>query len=83
MHSVWKLQKKSHSTLRAKRAMFTFSSGQKLRIQMRHFGRFSNNVIMLSFQKLFFGGHVYHTILSMAYYFNDMTFVIYAVWLLS
>ena len=30
VHGVWKSQKKSHSTLPAKRATFTFLSGQKL-----------------------------------------------------
>ena len=82
VHSVWKSHKKSHSTLRAKRATFPFriknakmfhfgeffkldvfgqtvlpdrliQIGQKLvkstknlKIQMRHFGWFSNTVLM-------------------------------------
>ena len=68
MHSLWKSQKKSHSTLRAKRAIFIFwvdKSSLKMpkidkfwslnktkiggycqnwKIQLRHFGSFSNTV---------------------------------------
>ena len=55
VHSVWKSQKKSHSTLRAKRARFTFWVGKSKSImptiinfgeflKMRHFWWFSNNV---------------------------------------
>ena len=49
-HSGWKSLKKSHSTLRAKRAMFTIWVAKsslkmpKFEIQMRHFGWFSNTV---------------------------------------
>ena len=92
MHGVWKSQKKSHSTLRAKRATFTFwvdksslkmpkmvhfgqflktwsllsnsvtrqvsfnrtkigGKCQNSKIQMRHFGWFSNTVRMLTVQQ--------------------------------
>ena len=45
LHGVWKSQKMSHSTLRAKRATFTFWVHKKsLKIQMRHFEWFSNDV---------------------------------------
>ena len=48
-HSGWKSQKKSHSTLRAKRATFTFSLGKSRSIlasfwKMRHFWEFSATV---------------------------------------
>ena len=59
-HSIWKLQKKSHSTLRAKRATFFIFSGQKFiknakseKLNCDIFWWFSNTVEMLEKKRTF------------------------------
>ena len=50
-HSVWKSQKKSHSTLWAKRATFTFwvDKNELKKNDMRHLGDFSTTVFLHCF----------------------------------
>ena len=56
VHGAWKSQEKSHFTsLRANRSILIGEKCQKSKIQMRHFGRFSNNMIRMVFILVYCG----------------------------
>ena len=69
-HSVWKSQKKSHSTLRSKRAKLTFSSSLKMP-KMVHCSHVTNPSLskqVSTIKKYFYENRIFYHLFLLMYY---------------